>query len=412
MRWQRKISIVLLGLGIFATVPASSPAAQDAASEMPKNSMYVIHLPAALTPREFERYVNLLTLSEAQANALRSIYENQYLAKRRELEGEQMPPLIQASRKASVATVPGEMTLEHATLYDEFANLEGQAAQKLIAIEQPLFDLLAAMLSDSQRELLPRVLAHRERTRCTLIFREVPAARIDLSRLVEFMELDPETMGRIDAIMGEYEQFLTPLTVRLDKLCRRWVVERYWLLLQHKASGLNTPEQIEGYMSKKRLKSRPISELQLRIARLNSLYINNLIDVLPEPVGERLKQLYLQQAYPKIYPDTERPEKEYAAVLKQEHLSPEARAAAEDLWHNYLDQHEIICAKMRKAEDQWIAKVSLTEDWTGFPDHRAWMQAMRDRRRGLDQSTRENLNAFMTTEEGDKPKDTPLRSKQ
>ena len=165
-------------------------------------------LPDPISSREMDQYARRLSLSDQQREALQSIH-NTYRAEFARLrDGE-----IEQYLKEHGGFGGGfQITFDRAAVKDETDELE-KLLDKIRAVDRRFFEGMQPLLTEEQLMMLPRIRQTREvqRYRMGLPFLggvTNPGARVDLSPIVEDLELAPEKREAIDAVLATYERQL------------------------------------------------------------------------------------------------------------------------------------------------------------------------------------------------------------
>jgi len=297
-----------------------------------------------MTSDDLDVFFELVGLSEPQAMAARTVFAT-YLADYQSTSARLMPDLNSASILAA-RNAASEQD------YAVFAQRRKSAAQRLMSLDDGLFDGITPILTDTQRELLvTRVLPLRRRDRCTLLGSRLPGSNVDLGRLAWQTLIDRRQDPAVTAILGQYDQQATPL-----------FEERYWTTLEGFAEAIRLRAKLErGLLSSgeyPRLLEAALSRgvtISRRIARVNQQAMAALGGVVSAAEQARLVDAFRAAAFPAIFPDPFDAQS-LIALIRQENvdldsaLSEYARQQAhvnDQMVQRYVRWHEAFLTTMR-----------------------------------------------------------------
>lgn len=320
------LSVLLLSL-LIAPRPASGQGTEGT-------------LPDPISSRELDRYAQRLSLSDQQRQALQSIH-NTYRAEFARLrDGE-----IEQYLKAHGGFGDFRITFDRAAVKDETDQLKKLLA-KIRAVDRRFFEGMQPLLTEEQLMMLPRIRQTREvqRYRMGLPFLggvTNPAARVDLSPIVEDLELAPEKREAVDAVLATYERQLVNAARSLHEVAlnRRLIMFDRMEAMGYGAEALAAPENAEGlfeafFSAMNEVQAR-LNEEAAKISALNRRTLTSLVELLPPEEGETLRIGYLSRAYPDFLSMFTPVRRRMEEALRLTDLSDEQRQAIEALRLNY-----------------------------------------------------------------------------
>lgn len=298
-------------------------------------------LPDPISSRDLDQYAERLALSDQQLLAIAE-HHGRYLEDFRELRDRDIQRLLD-----DVQVLTRDFDFSQRRQVEQAVRTLNRIMQQIRTLDERLFDEMQNVLTDEQAAKLPRVRLQRERLRYSgEMTRGVdflnPAVRVDLSAILQNMDLAPDVMELTDPILEVYERRLTMAARKLFDTTTTMILDA---LKQLEEMGFTqgSPQdprmalrlfeafqQIWGDLSADLLKEAgEISALQLSTYR-------SLASVLPIEVQRDLRSRYYGRAYPEAASVGRRAERQFAAALRLEELSQrqidDIEAMAESHW--------------------------------------------------------------------------------
>ena len=339
---------------------------------------------------DLDRYSAMLDLSDAQRRYLEYLYE---IYQRDWDEGRQklMPRLADVSAAYADRVNQSQYDPETLEFCIEFHALEAEVKKQDWELEKRLLDGLEAVLGPSQLSLMPRVRMHRQRAGCPLNSARVPGAKIDLSREIEHMALQPDQLLAVDSELQRYENELTPLLVVLEQkevdrntpLTRLLAASRYDEQGQPLEAGSEQSTRRLRFGQQRRLEIlAECAELEKQVADLNRTYLPRLCKLLDADSARTLQDSYYSFAYWAVYENRRGLERLYASIVdsatktKNEGLVD----AVQQIWKSYEKSYDKLSTAMSDRFDAWNEQKAATTASTNYEEYAADMRKMRDER--------------------------------
>lgn len=343
-----------------------------------------------ISEQELDRYAQILELSAEQRHAV-SLFGKQCLAAWDALSP-RYDEVVRLSIEASKLT-QNERAYDNESVsaFHRFVEAERTLARQEEKEDREFFQGVSSILTEKQQERLPRVVQHRQRSQChaKMATLETPAARIDLSRLLEEGHLPPSALAAVDGLLREYETAITPALVQLRDLYWKEVEEFAGLVHQ---ANFNERDELRDFSGpghellfrtfqagNARLREEP-ARLQRRIVDANRSYFSAIRDGLPPNVASWFAEQFQKMAYPQVYPDALEVDEFYHRITDIQALDQEHRAALGAIWESYQQAFAGVSRKMEKCADDWYDHFARERDMEGYEQFRSKMRTLRDER--------------------------------
>jgi len=389
------------------TCAGQVPPTQKGVSEQPNGASpsaptttFVTPLAKPISPADIQRYGQILNLSDPQRAFLDTMYaryieQAEHWKQNRVSAVRDMAQITANEMNRNTGPSGAGCSPYGVSLYAEFIKMVLKIERELESADSELFDQLSTVLARAQLESLPRVQWHRQRARCNH-FQTMRAARLDLSQMVEEMQLPDDAMDSMRTVMSEYEAAITPLMTRYDQDSMKNGVESYQALadLDYSPSGEfledNTPAaKIRGdiYLQRMSALAAGPARLERRVCDINRQFLPRYLEVLPEPRRGDFRERFQMSAYPKVYPDLGDPTPLIREIIRSEHLQEQDRALLEAVLTSFTDSYELVNTKMVTEYESWCEHIAATGNNVGYVDYRQNMRDLRakrfDRARGF-----------------------------
>jgi len=346
----------------------------EAQAHSPSNSFDGIHvrLPRPITRAIFDRYCEILGLSDAQRVYADICYER-YQERLGQVQTTWAGPLRTAWEPLHNSG-PSLAGLEVA--YLETMRIRDLVDDELKLADERLLAELESILSESQQPQLRRVRMHRARDSSPLLENEIYESTIDLSALVERMNLEEAEFAEVDPGLWEYEQRITPLFVRRDEQFRDLLVRAnqayFRMMVDEQGHPLDNKNPMHREQRRSAFKARSealsqMADLQQSIARVNREFLPKVLAKLPNSAARSIEETYRVIAWDRVYPDKTDPERLYEELLKSIAANEDLKAAVQQIWSQYRKQYQDVCAEaqlLNEGIETQIASTGLTDGVT------------------------------------------------
>ncbi len=238
-----------------------------------------------MSASELERVATMLKMTDDQKEAAKTLLEGAMApvnAKRAEMEREMEAAReeFRETRDPSVWMALGEKRQEVQTLRDK-------------QIKAFMTDL-QVILTPEQQQAWPRVerMQRREQTLGSNPL-AINGERVDLTQLVERMQLNEESKAKVDPLLERYETEMDPLLVRRAEQMEKATAQREAIMRAFSGQGGDTAE-IEKIMKEG-------LETSQRLRDLNKRYAKELAGAMDTETAARFEQEFKRSAYPMVY---------------------------------------------------------------------------------------------------------------
>ncbi|HWB19476.1 MAG TPA: hypothetical protein VG711_04180 [Phycisphaerales bacterium] len=343
--------------------------------------------PASINPTDLLTYSRLLSLSEEQSAYLNFLYE-QYAEQWNDLLDREWGQLDGLNAWTAEKMQGHPIDWEAAQRYENFIMREQAVENSELLLESTLFKRLGDVLTTEQSSWMWRVTSHRERERCDVIPMGWPAARIDLSALIdEVIRPDDEARSKFDGILIDYEHEVTDYFVEVDHVITHRLVKSTWMAAKwhYEADGSQIDTHKPNYLfeiqaSFDELKSNELREegdLQKKIVECNKKTLKRLRDLLTPTEFDSLDKAFRLRAWPEVYIDSYDPELFYSRICRDTSLTPQQRSDIDAAWQLSHQRYDEVSLKMSEESDKSAETFVRT---LGFPDFPSYKKKMRDYR--------------------------------
>jgi hypothetical protein len=285
-----RLCSVCIVLGAFLLGARLQDVATRPAERPPR---YAIRLPPPVTIEDIAWFGDMLSLSEAQrmvVSQLYGTYAGDYALIRSQIE----PDLTAAATKAAAP----EASLE--TDYIPFAAFQKECIERLISLDASLFDSIANLLSEPQREVLfSRVFWQRKRDRSSLFASQIPGSQVDMARLASAMLAERCNDPAIVDILMVYDAGATALFEARLWATLDGVTEGHILFERAKRGELAPDEFTRTYQDALSGRVR----LGRQILQTNLECLSRLASVVPADIAAQLEDRFQAAAFRLIFPD-------------------------------------------------------------------------------------------------------------
>lgn len=188
------------------------------------------------------------------------------------------------------------------------------------------------------------------------------SAKIDLTDLLEQMSWEEEARSKVEPFLLQYELAFTSMLVRLDREYQDNVVaiEGLWHNSRFDEMGQKRNRGQPGVIERSRGTLSRIASIkaaqfaqQRRLSALNFEYLSALEQALAVPHRDALHQVFMAEAYPRVFPDPNDPEPLYEAILATPNLEQSSRDLLQTQWQTFRLQYEGLCDQLKAETEQW-----------------------------------------------------------
>jgi hypothetical protein len=385
--------VMLLGAG-FLPSPAAHAQGTDGM------------LPDPIADHDLTAYAQRLGLSEEQRLAI-DAFHARYLEEFRRLREQEIDPYLEESAGILRRFMFAADSREVKRSLNELDRL----ISRIQSLDEALFNQIQTVLSDAQAQAMTgvRQMRQRERYRSGLV-RFVgyanPGARIDLSPLLETMELTPPEREALAPIVSSYEDQLTGGLRNLHQATNNMYVKMVSEIEElnagrdPRAGGrFRFGEQLREIMTEA---GAGVMAEASRISALNLRYFRQFASLLSDDDADRLQSEYYQQAYPDVHRGMTECLRQYDAALHLPGLSDEQRSAIEAARQVLRDRHQRLADQMIDAWED-LRKTGMFFGGRGRRDDpaRERLSKLQEEREALNERARESLLALLGSDLAD-----------
>lgn len=365
-------------------------------------------IPNPLGERQLERFAQRLALSNEQQAIVAQLHEN-YVAQYHAYRTAQR----KAARRAPVRH--GDPSTDEARQLR--LHQQRQAWQEAQELDATLFDDLAlalgeiAALPNGLRRLK---LAHRRVifNRCQTGFRlylspvQSHEAWVDLSVLLDELQLDATSVAELDDIMREYEGTVTPafevrheaaIAAQLNHLNAMINLARFRDESDEVAADARDElrqAEITAYQS--------THEAEQAVIQINRETLQRILQTLAGPTGQALQRAYNRKAFPSVYNNPESAERFITAAARLADLSDHQRKAIQTISREFRDAYEPLGGQMANLSERGVAALGVYDDPAVLGDYRRRRQELallEFDRNELDAKALRRLHSILTVEQ-------------
>ena len=300
-------------------------------------------LPDPITTHELKGYADRLRLSDSQRQAAQMIHD-QYKQEFRSLREGEIAEFLKEMR-----SMQGGMVMPKRQVIETFLKKLDHLNNKIAALDNRMFDQMQSTLTEDQMAMMPRVRMARQRTRYTSnqMMWMTGNRAVDLSEVLQDIEVTPERLQTIDPMMGQYEGKLTSSLDKLNEASTTMMLRMFDALEQQgfTEQSMSDPETAQKLGEVMQQIWRDITmeglELTAKIAELNHRTYKSLAPLLDAETARTLRDRYYTQAYPEAGFTFGGESPFFKAALKLEQLTAEQRdliVAARDEAQRKIDR--------------------------------------------------------------------------
>jgi len=299
-------------------------------------------VPDPINARDLAGYGDRLGLSAQQRQSVESLHE---------MYREEFRALREGDLERTLREMPGggmgggfggmggmgAMNADRKTVEKSVRDLDA-INNRIKAVDNTFFDQMQSMLTEEQTATMQRVRMMRERARFRTGLSRMStfmnsASQVDLSVLVDDLDLSEQEFAQVDPLLATYESTLTAAARRLHEEGGRMTLE---MLDKMKARGFDAQamqdrerrgqmfETFRGVWSEV---NATLQERAGEISTLNRKTLRGIAPLLESSKARRLRDDFIVRGYPEANLNPGQVNRAFASALTFEDLSAEQRAA-------------------------------------------------------------------------------------
>lgn len=348
-RWMLMLAVVLA-----AVVGRAAPAAAQGTENL---------LPDPISSAELTRYMNRLKLLEPQRQAA-ATFLDQYKGQFKQLRDNEIEKFMESMRKmqgSSMGGMPKRAELE-ALLKDR-----DRLMTRIQALDDAFFGSLQPLLTEEQMSLLPRARMARERERhkAQQMMPFMGGANVDLSTIIEDLELTSEERAAVDSVLVGYEARLTRSAKGLYQATTEMWLDIFKALEERgfgNQDDFSNPETAKAAMeAMQQIWAEVTKKMQAtagEISDLNKQTYRGLASLLAKKPARQLRNRFYQRAYPQAFWNMQG-DQMFERALKINDLTGEQRAGIEAARDQYEAASDRVVDEMIELIEKFQADFSI-----------------------------------------------------
>jgi len=388
--------MVIVSLGLFFIGQLFTAGPSTAGQSRPTETVAVVPWPTLdnlpvrvevinpISGHDLDTYEKYLVLSAEQARYVRALYEQQYLRDKKVVETRFAPELVRSAQRFFERTF--RESHEFGAFFRRFRDSEEAFCAAVEQADSAFLTQIQLALAEPQLERFPRVVLHRQRGQC-LPLRPIAIRRagVDFSAMLDDLGLSEDDRASAEHVLIEYEQALTPLLVRADRLYRQNRALINQSMVDSRFDEQGRPRDPADAQTQ-RIKAQLLAERDARrnleaqaaldIARVNDQFLPRLMEALSPVAASNLRRVYLGRSYPRVYPDVVDVAPLYAMIIEHESLSDEHRALLTIYWRQYRERYAAACGRLEQLSQAWQEQYARTGASNGWPEHEQELAAL------------------------------------
>lgn len=342
-----------------------------------------MNLQPTLTSRDLDRAVKMLALDKDQEDAVKVLlesYQQSYRDKAQPVR-DRMDKAREDFRETRDPSVWTDVRKET----EKFRPVGEQ-------LTQTFMNDLKSVLNEQQAAKFPsfeRALRRNQTINRGLLSGE----RVDLVALLEKQEIPEQSRAEIAPLVEQYE---IDLDRELQARTKLWeeLMPKMGELMPQMFGGGGAPKELQDIMDKGR-------DAGMRVRDVNRRYARQISGLLPDPAKSKFDTEFERESYPMAFRDT-RISRQLTAVAGFADLSAEQKTSITQLTDTFTKENESLTRQLIEATDKMESTVTADQLMTMFRpggnDDSPVGQVNR-KRRDLNQSTQEKLEAILTPEQ-------------
>jgi hypothetical protein len=367
-------------------------------------------LPGAISEREISEYSGRLKLTDDQKSVLDGLFE-QYAERFGTVTQEEVHRLTLAQQALwKYDEASGTSTGPTETQIDETYRLRQAALEAVNKVDEQFFvDVETAVLSETQKPLMPSVRMARQRmvyNRGADAYSAMGSsseAGIDVARLIRQARLTDEQFDAIATELNQYESqaaaaFKTKYLAAIDlqKAQEKWNSQ----MMKAQADGGNAMTFAANYKNIMGEPAKALRQASEDISKLNHDTCERLIAALPAEQANSLRTQYDRKAFPAIYIDNIACLNQIDAALRLGDLTIDQRAKVNDLAAEYRPAYAHFSEEMARLSSGSVGLgfgMSFeAEDWQKWQERQDAMSKIAFDRNELSLKSLRQLRGILT----------------
>ncbi len=364
-------------------------------------------VPDPISSRDLERMALGLGLTDAQRQALDAFHKH-YLDQYRTLRQGEIEELLQQTGRMWGRGFP---QFDREQIEQAIKSTE-RVMSRIRSLDDEFFGQLQVVLDEEQAAMLPRSTQERARQRYAtgasqMVGRANQAARTDLGRLYEDLELSPQERQAADPFIIGYETRLTEAAKELYETSTRMFLDMLDALAAQGVDPAN-PGDIEDGEARARMfqgmmaawaeASKKTAEQAASISDLNRKALKQVAALLSPEMAAQLRGRYLRRAYPDL-PMTRQGERAFGAALRLDDLPADLRPAVEAASTQFAAARDAIIEEAMEYVDAYRRDLAPGRFMgEGRQAYRDQLEEIRTRLAELDGTAVESLKATLGPE--------------
>lgn len=365
-------------------------------------------VPNPISERQLTRFAQRLALSNEQQAIVAQLHEHYVAQYRAHREAQRMAAQTAQARNDDPSTDEDRRMRLHQ---------QRQALQEAQELDATFFNDLALALGESaalpnelQRLRLARQRAIFSRREAGFRFKLSPVdtneAWVDLSVLLDELQLDATSVAELDDIMRAYETVATPA-----------FKARYEVAIAAQHSRLTAMinlarfrDESEEFAADARYELRQAEitayqtthETEQAVIRINRETLQGILKTLAGPSGQALQRAYNRKAFPSVYNRPESADRFITAAGRLTDLSDRQRHAIQTISREYRDAYEPLGGQMAILFERGGAALGVYDDPAVLRDYirrRQELALLEFDRKELDAKALRRLRSILTPEQ-------------
>lgn len=340
----------------------TTPVAVESNNALEEDAMYDViqsypfsgdrFLPQRINRRDIKRFTQQMQL-EGDMSKVLDVLHTDYLERMSSLEIlDQLRDARNEARVGSGSEQPSKDKI------NRVYTLRRQAIETVISTEKSFFEDLRAIVDNDKEQLLNRVGHCRHRrayagsvnAQYSLGSDHSNEAVVDVVSLLLEEQPSEETIQRVDNVITQYEENALQAfrnrfeaQLQMQQLADQWTAEITLAAQEDITAVIELQNQYRAVMKQP---TSLVQQTDLAIVELNRDTLSQLLIQLPDQLANSLQTAYNHAAYPSIYQDPSRVERQIAAALKLDDLTPSQREQLVNLGSTYLNEYEKFSEEM------------------------------------------------------------------
>lgn len=354
-------------------------------------------VPDPISSRDLQKYVQRLELDSDQRLAVAELHQ-QYLAEFRELRENEIQAFVDRMTALETDMMP------EAKVVKELLDRRRRVMSLIEETDKRFLESIEDLLTRDQLPLLESVARSRAKTRLSdSEFSFGGTAPVDLGEILDELDLSDEEKALVADARVQYEIASLNAVREVHDLTMTTILRLLEKLedMGFDQSSMEDPAQMAGMFEAMQTAMQEVSgdavKAGQRLKDLTRRSADEIAELLPPAPGKRMRQAYMEAAYPEVYPDRSAASPYLDAALGLQDLDDSLRRSVTDLTERYHDAHDRLCKSMVQLVDERDEAMSGLdmEAWSSFWEKSQELEQQRDT---LNEETKEALAELLSTE--------------